>query len=42
MGSKNESWDNQQQTYTGFLSLLKWSTLAIVAVLVLMYFFLVA
>jgi hypothetical protein len=42
MSSKNESWEDQQKTYAGFMGLLKWSTIGIVAVLLLMYFFLVA
>ncbi|GLQ16301.1 aa3-type cytochrome c oxidase subunit IV [Maritalea porphyrae] len=35
-------YEEQSKTYSGFLTLLKWSTIAIVVVLVLMYFFLVA
>ncbi len=42
MSSKNEVFEDQQKTYAGFLNMLKYSTAAIVVVLVLMYFFLVA
>lgn len=35
-------YEEQSKTYAGVMSLFKWSTIAIVVVLVLMYFFLVA
>ena len=35
--NKNEAWEDQQKTYSGFLNITKWSIVALVILVVLLY-----